>query len=57
MPGEMTSAATRNPDVLLARELGVRQLAAGIFNYTVGTGIFALPAFAMVYLGPAAPAA
>jgi amino acid transporter len=53
----MTSAATRNPDVLLARELGVRQLAAGIFNYTVGTGIFALPAFAMVSLGPAAPAA
>jgi amino acid transporter len=47
----------RNPDSLLARELGVRQLAANIFNYTVGSGIFALPAFAVVHLGAAAPLA
>src|SRR5262249_55757003 len=42
---------------LLARELGVRQLAAGIFNYTVGSGIFALPALATAALGAAAPLA
>jgi amino acid transporter len=46
---------TANPDGLLARELGVRQLSAGIFNYTVGSGIFALPAFAVALLGAAAP--
>lgn len=46
-----------NPDGLLVRELGVRQLSAGIFNYTVGSGIFALPAFAVALLGPAAPLA
>ena len=39
-----------DPDALLARELGVRQLAANVFNYTVGSGIFAL-------LGGAAPLA
>lgn len=38
-------------DALLARELGVRQLAAGIFNYTVGSGIFVIPAFACAQLG------
>jgi len=43
-----------NPEALLVRELGVRQLAAGIFNYTVGSGIFALPAFAVALLGPSA---
>lgn len=32
-----------NPDALLTRALGVRQLAANIFNYTVGSGIFLLP--------------
>jgi APA family basic amino acid/polyamine antiporter len=48
---------SRNPDSLLARELGVRQLAANIFNYTVGSGIFALPAFAVLQLGAAAPLA
>jgi amino acid transporter len=37
--------------------LGTRQLAAGIFNYVVGSGIFALPAIAMGMLGPAAPVA
>lgn len=48
---------SRNPDSLLARELGVRQLSANIFNYTVGSGIFALPAFAVLQLGAAAPLA
>jgi APA family basic amino acid/polyamine antiporter len=44
-----------NADALLVRDLGVRQLAASIFNYTVGSGIFALPAFAVVQLGTGAP--
>ena len=42
---------TTNPDALLSRELGTRQLAANIFNYTVGSGIFVLPAFAVALLG------
>ncbi len=46
-----------NPDALLSRELGTRQLAATIFNYTVGSGIFVLPAFAVLQLGTAAPLA
>ena len=46
-----------NPDALLSRELGVRQLAANIFNYTVGSGIFLLPATAVITLGTAAPLA
>jgi basic amino acid/polyamine antiporter, APA family len=46
-----------NPDALLSRELGVRQFAANIFNYTVGSGIFSLPAFAVIGLGGAAPLA
>lgn len=46
-----------NPDALLSRELGVRQFAANIFNYTVGSGIFLLPATAVVTLGTAAPLA
>lgn len=46
-----------SPDALLSRELGVRQLAANVFNYTVGSGIFVLPAFAVVNLGTAAPLA
>jgi APA family basic amino acid/polyamine antiporter len=50
-------ALTGNPDALLSRELGTRQLAATIFNYTVGSGIFALPAFAVLQLGSAAPLA
>jgi len=49
--------AAANPDALLVRELGVRQLAANIFNYTVGSGIFALPALAVAQLGSAAPLA
>jgi amino acid transporter len=39
---------------VLSRELGVRQLAAIIFNYTVGSGIFVLPAVVAAQLGPAA---
>ena len=50
-------ARTTNPDALLSRELGTRQLAANVFNYTVGSGIFALPAFAVASLGGAAPLA
>jgi amino acid transporter len=46
-----------NPDALLSRELGVRQFAANIFNYTVGSGIFLLPATAVMTLGTAAPLA
>ena len=46
-----------NPDTLLSRELGVRQFAANIFNYTVGSGIFLLPATAVIALGAAAPLA
>jgi basic amino acid/polyamine antiporter, APA family len=49
--------ATNNPDDLLSRELGVRQFAANIFNYTVGSGIFLLPATAVLTLGTAAPLA
>lgn len=52
-----TPARTGNPDALLSRELGTRQLAATIFNYTVGSGIFVLPAFAVLQLGSAAPLA
>lgn len=41
----------------LQRVLGVRQLATTIFNFTVGSGIFALPAVAVARLGAAAPLA
>jgi amino acid transporter len=41
----------------LVRALGVRGLATTIFNYTVGSGIFVLPALAMARLGAAAPLA
>src|SRR5688572_12184942 len=44
----------RGADALLSKELGVRQLAAIIFNYVVGAGIFVLPAIAAGLLGPAA---
>lgn len=46
-----------NPDHLLVRGLGVRQLTATIFNHTVGSGIFVLPALAVAQLGAAAPLA
>ena len=52
-----TARSTTNPDALLSRELGTRQLAANVFNYTVGSGIFALPAVAVALLGGAAPLA
>jgi APA family basic amino acid/polyamine antiporter len=41
----------------LVRELGRWQLATIIFNYTVGTGIFVLPALMVAQLGSAAPLA
>jgi amino acid transporter len=46
-----------HPDRLLSRALGVRQLAAGIFNYTIGTGIYVLPGLVVAQLGGAAPLA
>jgi len=49
--------ARLDPDRLLVRELGLRQLTAHIFNYTVGSGIFVLPAIAAAQLGTAAPIA
>lgn len=55
--GNASSARLGSPDALLSRELGIRQLAATIFNYTVGSGIFVLPAFAVLQLGTAAPLA
>jgi amino acid transporter len=48
------SRKSRTADEMLSRELGVRQLAAVIFNYTVGSGIFVLPAVVAAQLGPAA---
>ncbi len=50
-------SAPDDPDRLLVRVLGVRQLTANIFNHTVGSGIFVLPAFAVLQLGSAAPVA
>ena len=44
----------RSPDNQLIRELGVRQVAVLIFNYTVGAGVFILPALAAARLGAAA---
>lgn len=56
--GNSAQAGTAtNADSLLSRELGVRQLGSNIFNYTVGSGIFLLPATAVVSLGTAAPLA
>jgi amino acid transporter len=49
--------ARQRADAQLLRVLGVRQLATTIFNYTVGVGIFALPALAVTRLGAAAPLA
>jgi len=39
----------------LIRAVGVRGLAAGIVNYTIGAGIFVLPALVAVKVGAAAP--
>jgi len=52
-----SAGAPHDPDALLVRALGVRELAATIFNYTVGSGIFVLPAVAVARLGGAAPLA
>lgn len=49
--------APPSADALLVRGLGVRQLTATIFNYTVGSGIFVLPALVVAQLGAAAPLA
>jgi amino acid transporter len=46
-----------SPEASLVRAIGVRQLAAGIVNVTVGAGIFVLPAAVAAGLGAAAPAA
>lgn len=46
-----------DPDRLLVRALGLRELTAHVFNYTVGSGIFVLPAIAVAQLGSAAPLA
>lgn len=56
-PPRCVMLATMNSDSLLIRALGTRQLAASIFNYTVGSGIFALPALAVAQLGTGAPLA
>ena len=53
----VSTPAASNPDALLVRAIGVRQLTATICNYTIGSGIFALPATAAAQLGTAAPLA
>lgn len=53
-PTSLRSRAPEVGDELLSREFGVRQLAAVIFNYTVGSGIFVLPAAVAAQLGPSA---
>jgi basic amino acid/polyamine antiporter, APA family len=51
------AAGAEQNEARLLRALGVRGLATTIFNYTVGSGIFVLPALAMARLGAAAPLA
>jgi amino acid transporter len=46
-----------DPDRQLVRALGLRQLTAHLVNYTVGSGIFVVPAIAAAQLGAAAPLA
>ena len=53
-PTQVQNPEPKAKDALLSRELGVRQLAAVIFNYTVGSGIFVLPAVVAAQLGPSA---
>jgi len=50
-------AGREHNEARLLRALGVRGLATTIFNYTVGSGIFALPGLAVARLGAAAPLA
>src|SRR5512143_1502427 len=59
LPGALGESATTvvaaaDPDALLVRGLGTPQLTATIFNYTVGSGIFVLPALMVAQLGAAA---
>ena len=55
MPPRPDSSSGPAPaDAQLSRDLGVRQLAALIFNYVVGAGIFVLPGLAAARLGAAA---
>jgi amino acid transporter len=51
------ASAQQSNETRLVRALGVRSLATTIFNYTVGSGIFVLPALAVARLGAAAPLA
>jgi amino acid transporter len=53
----MADRLATDADERLIRAIGVRQLAAGIVNTTVGAGIFLLPALAARDLGAAAPVA
>src|SRR4029077_16322258 len=55
--GHMASSAPANTEPALRRVIGVRGLAAAIFNITVGAAIFVLPAHMAVSLGAAAPLA
>ncbi|HEX6064250.1 MAG TPA: amino acid permease, partial [Longimicrobiales bacterium] len=56
-PMATTKPPIVNPDDLLVRGIGQRALTASIFNYTVGSGIFVLPAIVVANLGSAAPLA
>jgi amino acid transporter len=46
-------AIAGDPERLLVRAIGLRQLTAIVFGYTVGTGIFVLPAIVVAELGTA----
>jgi APA family basic amino acid/polyamine antiporter len=50
---QVTTDRPASPDQLLVRGLGLRQLTANIFNYTIGSGIFVLPGIVAARLGPA----
>lgn len=52
-----TQTPVSNNDALLVRGIGLRALTASIFNYTVGSGIFVLPAVVVAQLGTGAPLA
>jgi basic amino acid/polyamine antiporter, APA family len=53
----MASSAPANTEPALRRVIGVRGLAAAIFNITIGAAIFVLPAHMASGLGAAAPLA
>jgi amino acid transporter len=53
----MTAEPVREGEGALVRAMGVRALAATIYNITIGGGIFLLPAVAAAGLGAAAPVA